>query len=107
MLNQNSLRAIEAQIVQNLRTTSLGQNLLVLTKKKSLIWRNFSLFSNQLFMVCGMSKRDFNRGGLITCMDPHFTVFYSLQLASMPWCYTCNLFITVVSRKGVALQVGF
>ena len=36
MLNQNSLRAIEAQIVQNLRTTSLGQNLLVLTKKNRL-----------------------------------------------------------------------
>ena len=33
MLNQNSLRTIEAQIAQNLRTTSLGQNLLVLTKK--------------------------------------------------------------------------
>ena len=32
--NKNSLRAIEAQIVQRLKNNELGQNLLVLIKKK-------------------------------------------------------------------------
>ena len=79
---KNNLRTIEAQIVQNLRTTRLGQNLLVLIKKACILWNKKTYCNHWLESHC---KPD-NFGPM-----QQLQMFNTLSIASSLVALTCLL----------------